>query len=506
MPVERVSRATRLQLAVNAAAAMAIGLYAFIFPGIRVVRDLADPSLATAAMPQAALRLHASLTPRYEAWARERLRSGKAVHSTADISGTEWPLFGSVFYLAATEALQDDWQRRPGGAGPAPAAYARGAVEAAANLVLDPGQAAWVKVHWGEEYLTRENVFYRMLLINAAAAHARLTGEAKHLPLLRAQVDGLAAELERSPHGVLDDYPGQCYPADVVAAIAAIARADAVLGGDHRRFVDEAGQRFAGGLLDEHGLVPYLASSQSGRASGSARGCSSSYVSLAAPSLWPERAAAWYQLYERHFFQERWTAVGFREFPKEVPGYDWYFDVDAGPVIAGHGIAACAFGLGAARANGRFDHAYPLAAEMLAVSWPLPDGTLALPRLLSNAVDAPYLGEAAILYNLTRAPPAGVVSRPAAGLPLFAYLMTACYFVLGLALLASAWLSARSRSRELAGAAMPLPRLQGSIWLALAVGAAAAFAARALLVAMVLVVLMGRLPHGRGRSQARPAR
>ena len=46
-------------------------------------------------------------------------------------------------------------------------------------------------------------------------------------------------------------------------------------------------------------------------------------------------------------------------------------DVDSGPV-------------GAARANGRFDHAYPLSAEMLFACWPLPDGTLLFPRILSG--------------------------------------------------------------------------------------------------------------------------
>ncbi len=53
-------------------------------------------------------------------------------------------------------------------------------------------------------------------------------------------------------------------------------------------------------------------------------------------------------------------------------------DVDAGPVLAGHGFAACAFGIGAARANGRFNHAWPLSAEMLVTCWPLLDGTLAI--------------------------------------------------------------------------------------------------------------------------------
>ena len=44
----------------------------------------------------------------------------------------------------------------------------------------------------------------------------------------------------------------------------------------------------------------------------------------------------------------------------------------------------------------------------MAASWPLPDGTLLAPRAVSHAADAPYLGEAAILYFLTVPPAEGV--------------------------------------------------------------------------------------------------
>ena len=58
-------------------------------------------------------------------------------------------------------------------------------------------------------------------------------------------------------------------------------------------------------------------------------------------------------------------------------------------------------------------------AELFALAWPLPGGTLLLPRLLSNATDAPYLGEAAVLYLLSRQPSSTVTpTQPTdAGLP-----------------------------------------------------------------------------------------
>src|SRR5690606_24821270 len=123
--------------------------------------------------------------------------------------------------------------------------------------------------------------------------------------------------------------------------------------------------------------------------------------------LWPEKAREWYARYERTFWQDRGWAAGFREY---APGTEpeWTFEIDAGPVLDGFGTAASAFGIAAARRNGRFDHAYTLSSELVAASWPLPDGTLALPRAFSHAADAPYLGEAGILYFLTVQPAPGV--------------------------------------------------------------------------------------------------
>ena len=73
---------------------------------------------------------------------------GRTAHH--QISGTEWPLFGAVFYLWATESLQDEWEKGHSPYAVAPKVYARGAIEAAARLVMDPTQANWVKIHWGK--------------------------------------------------------------------------------------------------------------------------------------------------------------------------------------------------------------------------------------------------------------------------------------------------------------------------------------------------------------------
>ena len=449
---------------VNAIVMVLISLFFFLIPGVTVVHDLSDPNIRSAGIPRSAWKLHQTLSPKFEEWARERLDSKRATElSTSNISGTEWPLFGSVFYLWATESLQDAWEKDHSSNTVAPNVYAKGAIEAATSLVIDPLQANWVKIHWGEKYLKTKNVFYRMLIIAALTSHARLTGEKQHLPLLKDQVDSLSAELDASPHGLLDDYPGECYPGDVLTAIAMIRKADKVLGTDHSAFVNRAVRAFQNEALDFRGLVAYDADADTGKPS-LARGCGNSYVSLFSPDIWPEQARKWYELYAQYFWQEKWTCAGFREFPKDLSGSDWYCDVDAGPVWGGFGCAACAFGVGAARVNGHFEHAYPLTAEILVTSWPLPNGTRLFPWLLSNAADAPYLGEAGILFNLTRLPGEGVSVKTGGSIPKFVLIFLTLQFGVGLVLLISPIRSLRRWQKHHAASFAAQPDVQLKIW------------------------------------------
>lgn len=454
----------------NAAFRICAALLLFLTPVVLVIRDLGDPNIRSPGIPQSAWRLHRMLTPKFERWASKRLASNRATKlSTSNISGTEWPLFGSVFYLWATESLQYTWETNHQLAALAPREFAKEAIVAATQLVMDPRQATWVKTHWGTNYLKRENVFYRMLVISALTSHARLTGDPEYLPMLKDQVESLSAELDASRHGLLDDYPGECYPGDVLTAIAMIRRADEALGTDHSSFVRRSMRGFQSKRLDRRGLVPYAGDAVTGEPLGPSRGCGNSYVSLFAVEIWPEQAQQWYDLYTRFFWQEAWTAAGFRESPKDLPGYDWYIDVDAGPVLKGYGFAACAFGVGAARVNGHFEQAFPLTTEMYAVSCPLPDGTLLIPRLLSNAADAPFLGEAAILFNLSRLPASGLSVQTGGGIPRFTFLVLALQAATGLILVAQSLLAIRRWRKPTEPVPAAFGRWQFSVWVCLCV-------------------------------------
>lgn len=420
-----MSRFRRLYRLLRAVVAIPL----FLWPGLLLVRDLADPALRGPGIPRRARELHATLTPRIAAWARERVASGRAEHTALhDVATTEWPMFTAVYYLMATESLVLDWESH-GRHGPSPAVTSAAAVAASRALLLDPAHHSWVRRHWGSDYLHQQDVFFRSLLIAGLTSHERITHDGSSLAVLRDQVETLSASLDASPLGVLEDYPGETYPIDVLAAIGFIRRADAVLGTDHSAFVARSRRAFTGPMADDLGLVPYRMDLPSGEHVQPSRGIGMSWVLQFVPELYGEATARdWYGRYERSFYQQRGWAEGFREYPRARNDERFTFEIDAGPIVDGFGTSASAFGLAAARRNGRFDHAYALAAELCASAWTLPDGTLFFPRMASHPTAAPYLGEAASLYFLTVQPAPGVPIVPAKGIPGLAWIGLVVFF------------------------------------------------------------------------------
>ena len=469
----------------------------FLAPGVTMVRELSDDALGQPGVPEKVWRMHHDLSPRIETWARSRVveESGKEA-SLYDVPTTEWPMFTAVFYLLATEELQSAWEKGAHRDEPAPVVRARGAVDAARDLIVDPSNHAWVRTHWGDDYLHRENVFFRSLLISGLTSHAKLTGDPSSIPMLRDQVESLATALDRSERGVLHDYPGECYPIDVLAAVGFIRRADPVLGTDHSAFVARAARAFEGSMADDLGLVPYRMDLPEHAQVQPSRGIGTSWIAVFAPDLWPDRAARWYAQYEASFWQKKWWAEGFREFARGRNNDEWQVEVDAGPVLDGFGTSASAFGIAAARRNGRFDHAYTLSAQLAAASWTLPDGTALAPRAMSHAAAAPYLGESAIMYFHAVQPAAGVpivTGGHTPGLVYFGYLV---YF--GVTFVVSAGVVLALRRVRRVPIAGRVPRMQAAVWLLatlggffLLLGGHVVFGVAALVFAQLLPTSMG---------------
>jgi hypothetical protein len=480
---------------VNTALLIALSFYFFFYPAGAILYEMNDPGLTGGSVPHFTFGWHRSLSEDYEVWARERVESGKAAGlSINNISGTEWPVFGTVFYLWATESLQQAWEDDPTLYPTAPKEYARDAIEASAALVVDPNHAGWVRKHWGDDYLSRENLFYRMLLISGLTSYQKLTGNEQHEPMLRDQVESLSRELDESPYGLLDDYPGQCYPVDILPAIAAIQRADSVLGTDHSQFVQRAVRAFQGDVLDKGtGLPAYIADSKAGQGFGPARGAGISFMLINAPELWLDTSQKWYDNYDNDFWQQTWVTAGFREFSRDLDYGTWSGDVDSGPILAGYGTAASAFGVGAARTFGRFDQAYPLSVEALSASWPLPNGTRLGPRMLSNLSDAPYIGEASLLFALTRRPITAGNSPVAKVVPASAYFGILFYLICGIIPSGYA-LRSLKRWKKSADKPVPLPKLQLVLWSLFSLTGLVFFISSSQTIGLLFLLLAQTLP------------
>ena len=489
---------------------LVLGLFLTVFffwwPLGAVVRGLGmlrDP----ATIPEFAFEWHRALSPRIEEWAQRRVASGRAsTLATSQVAATEWPVFGSVFYLWATEALQDyrDGAGIRAGEEP-PISYARGAIEASAALIVDPGHAKWVIDHWGEDYLSRENVFYRLLIIGGLTSYQRLTGSTRYEILLRDQTNSLAAELDASPVGLLDDYPGESYTVDVLPAYAMIRRADALLGTDHSEELERAKRAFSGGRVDPETELPaYRVDSRTGEAIGPSRGVGVSYMLIWAPELWQDTARVWYPRFEEHFWQEGRFLSGFREFTRSEGEGEWLVEVDTGPVLAGLGTSSSGFGMAAARVHGHSRHAYALGSEALAASWPLPDGSLIGGRLFSSMSDAPFLGESILLFGFTRTGLSRERENVDLSLPLFVPLTLAVLGAGGLLYLMAGVSSYRRHSSPISS--VRYPKAQLTTWASLFVlGALAYFASDDPLRVLLVLTLPLLLPRGGATAEGAAA-
>ena len=197
-----------------------------------------------------------------------------------------------------------------------------------------------------------------------------------------------------------DDYPGECYPADMLWAVAAIQRAARLDGTHHDALAESLMETYDGPLKAAEGLPAFQADSRSGYIIQGARGCGNSGILLFASELDPEIAGRWYNAYDKNFWKDTPWCVGFTE--KPLQSQDDFMDVDSGPVIFGIGSVALAFGIGASKTVGRIDRAAPLTMETVACSWPTPFGFL-IPGLMGRlAAQSWSLGEVAILFSMTR--------------------------------------------------------------------------------------------------------
>lgn len=423
----KISSWSRIVLYWRLSFALFVILAAFAFclyPAGVIVKLLADAELRQTGVSSALPDWFEATSTQHVDWAEEYLNSGMAVTvAHTEVAATEWPMFGSVFYLVTAQELHES------GLVDATTGVVRDAVERSAEIVASPQTATWVRKKWGDDYLEKENLFYRMLLIKGLAAHQSITSDKTYDELLVRQTHMLAVELAAAPLHLLDDYPNECYPNDILWAVAAIQRSGKLRNEDHRRLVQDFMQTFDGPNVSVRGLPAYQMNSVHGFILQEPRGCGNSGILQFAAELDPEIAQSWYAAYERDFWKDNGWLAGFTELP--VGANDRVMDVDSGPVAFEYGSVASAFGIGAANSVGRLDHSVPLTYQAVACAWPTPFGFM-LPKLMGLvAVDSPSLGEVALLFSMSRPDEVGEVVPYEGNVPGIVWVMLVAYLGVG---------------------------------------------------------------------------
>lgn len=416
-----------------------LSLMFFIYPAVTTCLFVFDSQLNQAGESRLVPRWFKAASGRYLSWANTYVDTnyaGALRHN--DVAPTEWPMFGSVFFLVTAEDLQRQ------GKIDATRGTVRQAVEKAAEIVASPVTATWVRTKWGDRYLEQENVFYRMLLIMGLSSYEKITGDGRYHATMSQQRIMLAHELAKAPLHLRNDYPEECYPADMLWAVAAIQRAARLENARHDDLARSLIAAFDGPLKARQGLPAFQADARKGWILQGARGCGNSGILLFAAELDAAVAVRWYDAYEKNFWKETGWLAGFTEMPRDSE--DPLMDVDSGPVLFGFGSVASAFGIGAAKTVGRIDRAAPLTTQVVACSWLTPFGPL-VPGLMGQmAVKSWSLGEVALLFSMTR--PTYVSERvPFEGrTPTVVWLMVAIYASTGIFLI---WFEIRCCRRVL---------------------------------------------------------
>jgi hypothetical protein len=435
---------------------IAISLALFLYPAVIVGLLAFDSQLHQTGQSRLVPMWFNAAAGRYLSWANTYIETNYAKSlRDNEIAATEWPIFGSVFFLVTAEDLQRQ------GRIDATRGTVREAVEKAAQIVVSPETATWVRTKWGDTYLERENVFYRMLLILGLSSYENVTHNRQHHDMLSRQRITLAAELAAAKLHLRNDYPDECYPGDMLWAVAAIQRAARLDNAHHEQLAQDLMAAFDGPVKAAEGLPAFQVEARSGRILQGARGCGNSGLLLFAAELDPAVAGRWYDAYRRNFWKDNGWIAGFTEMPRDL--HAEFADVDSGPVLFEIGSVSTAFGIGAAKAVGRIDDAVPLTMEVVAGSWPTPFGFL-LPGLLGRAaVKSWSLGEVALLFSMTRPAHAGQIVRYAGHTPPMVWLLLGVYAGVGLF---SIWFEVRSCRRLLrqhmaAGGAGDVPARAG---------------------------------------------
>ena len=159
----------------------------------------------------------------------------------------------------------------------------------------------------------------------------------------------MADAIEASPHGLLDSFPGFCWPADTLAALRCLRLHDEMFGTEYSS-TGEKWKSWASGLLaSASSVIPLRVDSQTGEPVAAGRGSSQAVCLIALRDVDEELFRQQYQRLRSRFGNSFLGLRTWREFPE---GEEPRNDIDTGPVIHGHGVLATLIGMIATKLAG----------------------------------------------------------------------------------------------------------------------------------------------------------
>ncbi|WP_053237126.1 hypothetical protein [Sandaracinus amylolyticus] len=231
------------------------------------------------------------------------------------------------------------------------------AMRRAADRLVDAGTLRFAASRWGEDPIAA---------LDGDHGHAYLGYAALALGMLRA-VDpetphaalhdrieaALARRLARAPHALIETYPGESYPPDVLAVAGSLGLHQRVTGADHRALLDAWSRTFRARWIDASGYLVQAGDARTGEARDAPRGSGTAIGAYFASFVDRDMART---LDEGLARRGHATFLGFGGVREGAEG-----DIDSGPVLLGVGVSATGFALASARIHGDRDRYVELA-------------------------------------------------------------------------------------------------------------------------------------------------
>ncbi len=332
-------------------------------------------------------------------WIAAESPSG-AFSTGSDVFDGEW-LFGT-YVMSSLGLVQSAWEH--------PELRERNAplVREAVAKILSRGVKSFDARSWGEDPIDslpagRGDHAAYLGYLNLVLACQHLIDPASPTAALHESISQvLATRLEASPIGLLQTYPGECYPLDNAAGIASLALRDRSAARPVSPSVLRWMEAFSSRWRDpKTGLLIQAVDWKSGRPVDHARG---SGTSLAAYFFSFADAALSRRLHEAAVAELSRSFCGFTAMREYPSGIDGRGDIDSGPLLAGLSISSTGFSLAGCRQQGD--------AAGFTARWRLVHlmGVPARKDGASHFIVGGRLGDA-ILFAMSTAVPASVLDR-----------------------------------------------------------------------------------------------